>query len=169
MKATIRQAIPADASQLIEFVQQISAEPDSNILLSPGEFNLSVAKEEEILTRYSESDNSTFLIAEINDEIVGELTCHGGSRQANHHTTILGISVKQGWRNQGIGSQLIERAIEWAKGNGIVTRVELIVFERNTGAIRLYQEYGFEIEGRRRNVIFRNGEYLNDLVMGLIW
>ena len=55
-------------------------------------------------------------------------------------------------------------AIAWAPGVGI-TRIELYVYARNTPAIKLYESFGFEIEGRRKKFIKSGDEYLDDLVM----
>jgi RimJ/RimL family protein N-acetyltransferase len=76
--------------------------------------------------------------------------------------------VAREWRGQGIGRRLLERAIEWARGSGVVTRIELHVFTRNEGAIRLYERCGFAVEGTRRRSVRRDGEYLDDLVMALL-
>jgi ribosomal protein S18 acetylase RimI-like enzyme len=46
---------------------------------------------------------------------------------------------------------LIRHALEWAKEQGYIRRVQLEVIARNTGAIRLYERLGFETEGVRRN------------------
>ena len=72
------------------------------------------------------------------------------------------------WREQGIGRQLMSHGIHWARSTGIITRIELHVFARNDRAIRLYQALGFVEEGRRREAVIRDGEYLDDLVMGLL-
>ena len=169
MKAAIRQARPSDAVKLIAFVQKLTADPNIDIMLSPGEFTLTVTEEEEVLNRFAQSDNSIFLVAEVGDEITGVLTCSGGKRKANFHTTVLGISIDQAWRNQGIGSQLMAEAIRWVKDTGVVTRIELNVFDTNLHAIHLYQKFGFKIEGRRHKAICRNGKYHNDLIMALTW
>jgi RimJ/RimL family protein N-acetyltransferase len=78
------------------------------------------------------------------------------------------MSIDKGWRDQGVGSKLMARAVEWAKGTGVVSRVELLVFTRNEMAIHLYQKFGFLVEGRQRRAIFRNGEYLDNLLMALL-
>ena len=59
-------------------------------------------------------------------------------------------------------------AMDWAKRTGTVSRIELSVFERNQRAVQLYRKFGFEVEGRRRRAIFRDGEYLDDLIMALL-
>lgn len=168
MQITIREAQPSDAEQLIAYVQRLSEEPDINIPLAPGEFNLTVEEERDFVADHSASDNSIFLVAEAGSQIVGALNCQGGKRQATRHAVTLGMSVRNGWRNQGIGSALMARAVEWAKNTETVTRIELIVYARNEAAIHLYKKFGFEVEGRRRRTIYQYGEYLDDLVMALL-
>jgi RimJ/RimL family protein N-acetyltransferase len=139
-----------------------------NIPLLPSEFNLTVEEEQQLLADFAAAENSISLIAEVDGQIVGEINCKGGKRQATRHSALLGISVDQAWRNQGIGNALMAQAINWARGTGIVTRLELQVYARNSRAIWLYEKFGFQVEGRRRRVIYQNGEYLDDLVMALL-
>ncbi|MBE0528734.1 MAG: GNAT family N-acetyltransferase [Thermoleophilia bacterium] len=153
---------------MIDLVRRLSDEPESNLEISPGEFTLTAAEEREILTEHSLSENSVYLVAESEGEIVGILTCKGRDRQAIRHTVTLGISVERTWRGRGVGSQLMAHAIDWAKRTGMVSRIELSVFERNETAIHLYRKFGFEVEGRRCRAIFRDGEYLNDVIMALL-
>ena len=169
VEVIIREAQPSDAAQLIAYVQQLIEEPGINVELWPGEFTLTVAEEQEILAQYALSDNSLYLVAEIQGSIAGVLICKGGTRQATRHAVTLGgMSVAQAWRRRGIGSQLMARAIEWAKGTGIVTRIELSVFEPNEAAIQLYRKFGFVVEGRRRRAVFRGGQYMDDWIMALL-
>ena len=56
---------------------------------------------------------------------------------------------KRYWNN-GLGSFLLEEAIEWAQASGILRRLQLTVQTRNQAAVHLYQKYGFVIEGRPR-------------------
>lgn len=168
MKLTIRQARPDDAEQLIANIQALIAEPGINIPLAPDEFKLTIEEERQALTNSAAAANSIFLVAEIDSQLVGELSCKGGARRATRHAMALGMSVRQEWRGQGIGAALMTEAIRWARQSGVVSRIELQVYARNEAAIRLYQKFGFEIEGRRRRVIYQNGEYLDDLVMALL-
>lgn len=168
MKLIIRAAKPSDAAQIIAYINRLSEEPNSNMEISPGEFNRTATEEEAILTKFAESENSIFLIAEVDGQIVGILNCKGSQRRAIRHAVFLGMSVDQDWRRQGIGGQLMAQAIAWAKGTGSITRIELAVFERNKKAIHLYQKFGFEIEGKRRKAIFREGEYIDGLIMALL-
>jgi RimJ/RimL family protein N-acetyltransferase len=168
MTVTIREAEPKDAAKLIAYVQEIAAEPGLHIVMQAGEFNLTVEQEEQFVANCAAADNSLFLIAESEGEIVGALTCIGGHRRAIRHASELGITVAKEWRGQGIGTAMMERAIEWAKKNGVTIRIELTAFVRNKDAIRLYERLGFKVEGRRQKAIFRDGVYQDNLVMALL-
>ena len=80
----------------------------------------------------------------------------------------MGISVDRVWRRQGVGTQLLENAIAWARKSGLVSRIELSVFERNSTAIHLYEKFGFDVEGKRRRAVFRDGTYLDTFLMALL-
>src|SRR5688500_18839971 len=98
---------------------------------------------------YFESDNSIFLVAEINNEIIFTAVISVGKNKAISHVGVLGINLKKEWRGKGIGSQLLTKIIDWAKDSGVLKRVELFVFASNQPAITLYEKFGFTTEGRR--------------------
>jgi putative acetyltransferase len=164
----IREARPEDAAALISYLRRVFAEPGINLITEADEFSLTVEMESRFIRDLARADNSLFLVAEAGEHIIGQLTLEGAKRRNVRHTAVLGLTVAREWRGQGIGRRLLERSIEWAHQSGVVTRIELHVFTRNKGAIRLYQRCGFEIEGTRRNSVRRDGEYLDDLVMALL-
>ncbi len=168
MPEIIREARPDDAAQLIALVKRVAGEPESNLLIEDGEFNITVEKERQVLANFAAAPNSLFLVAEAGGAIVGMLACRGGRRKAVRHAVELSMSVDPAWRGQGIGSLLLTRAIQWARGTDMVKRIELAVFARNTRAIRLYKKFGFVVEGQRRMAVQRRGEYFDDLIMALL-
>ena len=168
MDPVICQAQPDDAAGCIAYMEALALEPDIDIPLAPGEFRYTVEQEADILQDYADADNSLFLVAESKGQIVGILTCHGGARRATRHAATLGVSVRKGYRGQGIGSTLLRHAIHWANEGGVIKRIELDVYVRNQTAIRLYLEHGFEVEGRHRHAIYQDGQFLDDYVMSLL-
>ena len=164
----IREARPEDAAALIPYFRRIFGEPGINLITDADEFSPSVEAESRFIREVARAANSIFLVAEIDDHIVGQLTLEGGKRRNVRHAATLGITVAREWREQGIGRQLMSHGIHWARSTDIITRIELHVFARNDRAIRLYQALGFVEEGRRREAVIRDGEYLDDLVMGLL-
>ena len=83
------------------------------------------------------------------------------------HCGSLGIGLLPEFRGEGIGRQLMQRAIEAAFAFGL-TRIELTVRERNANAIALYKSLGFEVEGLHRNAVCIGGQYENLYSMALL-
>jgi len=167
MSVIIREANPKDAAKLINYVNALLEEPISYLEMAKGEFKLTIKDEKKFIEDCKKSENSIFIVAEESGEIIGSLTCIGRERIKIRHNTVLGMSVKKEYRNQGIGSRLIEYAINWAKGTGVIKRIELHVFETNSRAINIYNKYGFIIEGKKQKSIKVNGGYVNELIMAL--
>lgn len=166
MTPIIRQATEADAAWFVENVRALAAEPDAQIPLRPEEYVTTREQQAAVLAGAAERGD-LYLIAEIDGERVGEVNLRRGSRAAFRHSALLGISVARGWRNQRIGSALLQHAIEWAKTEGALRRIELFVYATNAPAIRLYERHGFIPEGRRRGAIRVGDTYVDDLVMAL--
>lgn len=164
----IRPARPEDAAEMIAYLRRIFAEPGINMITEADEFSPTVEAEARLIREVARSDNSLFIVAEHQGRLVGQLTLEGGKRRNVRHTAVLGITVAREWRGQGIGRRLIQYAVDWARQTGVLARIELHVFARNEGAIRLYESYGFVLEGRRRNAVIRDGESLDDLIMALL-
>lgn len=61
---------------------------------------------------------------------------------------ILNLAVHPEARRKGIGSQLIDAAIEWSRGLG-AENVFLEVRASNANAIRFYERQGFVVAGKR--------------------
>jgi RimJ/RimL family protein N-acetyltransferase len=164
----VREGRPEDAEQIIAYVNRISEEPSIAIGLSPGEFNLTVEQEQKFITDRAAEDNSLFLVAEAEHQIIGVLTLRGGARRALRHEAVLGITVAREWRGRGVGNALMAHAVDWARRSGVIARIELQVFTSNQTAIHLYKNHGFEIEGCRRKAVFRDGVYHDDYLMALL-
>lgn len=164
---TIREAAPVDAERLLAYMRRLLSEPEIDFIISVGEFTVSVEQERQLIERYAAMENSVFLLAELDGGIVGVLHCQGGGLAATRHATRMAISVRPDLRNTGIGTKLIAACLAWARKVGIV-RLELEVFSRNARAIHLYEKFGFEHEGVRRQAVHRYGQYHDLLMMAVM-
>jgi RimJ/RimL family protein N-acetyltransferase len=80
----------------------------------------------------------------------------------------IGMLVDRDRRGHGVGTRLVEAAIEWARVRGL-HKLTLSVFPHNTAAIGLYRKFGFVEEGRLVHQIRRaNGELWDLVEMGLL-
>lgn len=161
----IRNAVNSDARALIAIITEALREPGINIPLAPDEFTFTPEEERARIEELANSPRARWLVAEDAGQLAGELTIKPVSpRRALAHVATLGLTVRAAFRRRGIGRALITEALAWAPTVGF-TRVELNVYARHTGAIALYEQLGFQHEGRRRNYVREGDQYLDDLVM----
>lgn len=166
----IRPAAESDAEAMIAYMHRLTNEPHNNLTWDPGQWTMTVEAERDFIARRAaagEEGQGLFVVAEVGAEIVGAAQLSRGSRLTNDHAAGLGISIDAAWRRRGIGTALLEHLLAWAREHGVV-RIELKVFTRNAGAIRLYERFGFVVEGRHPYAFRKQGVWVEELTMGLI-
>jgi len=72
------------------------------------------------------------------------------------------------YRGQGLGKELMRFIMDYGFLTLKLHRIYLTVHAANLPAIRLYEKCGFELEGRLRDSVLRDGKYEDEIVMGLI-
>ncbi len=78
----------------------------------------------------------------------------------------MGISIREDFRDRGLGRKMLETLIEWAKADGEICRISLKVIATNERAIKLYENLDFEREGILRNSVrLENGTFLDEVLM----
>ena len=161
----IREAEGSDSRQVLDYLKLVSAETDF-LTFGPGEFELSEKQESEYLDNCLNAENCLYLLAFIEENLVGILCFSAGSRSRVRHTGELHTSVRQSYWDIGIASALIDSLIEWAHTTEIIKKINLQVRADNHRAIALYSRKGFIIEGLVKKEIFVNGIYYDNLLMG---
>jgi putative acetyltransferase len=84
------------------------------------------------------------------------------------HAAHIGMMVHPDFHNQGVGSALIEAAINLAEKWLNLIRLDLQVYTDNAAAIHLYEKFGFQIEGTLRRYAYRDGEYVDAYTMARV-
>ncbi|MEP7058405.1 MAG: GNAT family N-acetyltransferase [Caldimonas sp.] len=106
------------------------------------------------------------LVAELQGEVVGMASLHPASpSQRRRHAMKLGIAVAPAAQGQGVGRTLMAALCDYADNWSGTLRIELDVYTDNPGALRLYEKFGFVIEGTHRNYALRNGAYVDSYSM----
>jgi RimJ/RimL family protein N-acetyltransferase len=164
----VRKAAPDDGPALLAYYAELAQETDTYLSLMPGEYDSLLVPGSGVFERYHSSENSLFLVAEMDAAIVGVLSLDGGQRPPTRHSATLGITVRRAQRGRGVGSALIDRALAWARESGALERIDLQVFTLNEGARRLYERFGFEMEGRLRRAVRWHGELHDCYCMALL-
>ena len=99
--------------------------------------------------------------------VVAQCTIEDIQWEASDHVAVLGIIVRKGYRNTGLGYHLIKYALEASKHHG-KEKVILSTFSTNPLAIHLYEKVGFEIVGTRKKHFKMHGQYIDEVLMD-IW
>jgi RimJ/RimL family protein N-acetyltransferase len=162
----IKEAEIADAAAVVTTLNRIGGQTD---FLTFGEngFNISVEAEESVIVIFKERPNALMLLAMVEDHLAGILTFEGGPRPRLEHTGEFGISLLQAYWGLGIGTKLLEIMIEWARGSGVVKKINLRVHEQNRQAISLYEKMGFRQEGVITRDYLIDGQFYANIFMGL--
>ena len=84
------------------------------------------------------------------------------------HVVALQLAVHEGHQGQGIGAQLLDALIAWARAQPALRKIVLTVRERNERALRLYRARGFVVHGRVvESLRLADGTTFDDLLMTL--
>jgi len=103
------------------------------------------------------------------NEVVGQLGLHTfPNRPRRRHAGQIGMAVRDDWQGKGIGTALMQAAIELADRWLNLRRLELEVYTDNVPAIRLYEKFGFRIEGTLVGYAFRDGQFVDTYTMARI-
>lgn len=108
----------------------------------------SIDDSKEGIAKYLSRNPDTCFVAETENGLVGViLSGHDGRRGFIHHT-----AVNETLRGQGIGTTLVNAAIEALKAQGI-NKVALVAFRTNKSGNSFWESQGFT---ERTDLVYRN-------------
>ncbi|HJT15000.1 MAG TPA: GNAT family N-acetyltransferase [Dongiaceae bacterium] len=110
-------------------------------------------------------DTQHTLVATVAGDVVGNLGLTRFTRPRRAHVGEIGMAVRDDWHGKGVGSVLMEAALDLADNWLGLRRIELHVHADNERAIALYRKFGFEVEGTHRAYAIRDGVYVDSLSM----
>ena len=133
-------------------------------------FFINQEKEEAWLAKISGSDIplTSFGIEELeNNSLIGMAFL----KEINlmHRTAEFAIFIgEENAKGKGYAKEATIKTIEFAFNNLNLNRVFLKVQEDNIKAIKLYEKCKFKREGILRECIYKNGHYINEIVMSIL-
>lgn len=158
-----RYPLLSDGEKLTDYINTLSCE--NTFITFQGE-QLTLAEEKETIEKWVDAINakkSVVLLAFHKDSLVAVADIQSGIRTSKHVGT-MGISIAKGYRDEGIGTALIEQLVLLAKEIQI-RMIELYVFANNEKAQHVYRKIGFEDVGRIPERVLYKGEYLDEIIM----
>lgn len=101
------------------------------------------------------------------DRLIGFIVIH--SIEWNNRAGLLAIGIGNAEdRSKGFGTDALKLILRYAFYELNLDRVGLEVIEYNGGGIRAYEKVGFQIEGRKRSMVYRDGKRFDVIVMGIL-
>lgn len=163
----IRQPREGDAESIVVFYNKVGGET-SYLSFEKDEYPMNVEEQRKDIKGLEGNQTNTMLLALDQGEIIGLATMHSSGKIKVRHEAELGIVIAKAYQGKGVGTELINRLIEWAKGNGVTTRISLDTRADNIKAVQLYLKFGFVFEGCRKNATLLDGVYYDLYVMGMM-
>lgn len=154
---TLRPGRPTDGQALARLFADVRAE-GRWLITTPGA--VSQPSEAFWIGELIRAAEHLVLVAEADAEVVGNVLVSVERGVATEHIGVLSIVVADGWRDVGIGSELVAAAQRWTAERGL-RKLSLGVFPDNDRAIAVYERRGFVREGLRR-MQYRAGDRFRD-------
>lgn len=154
----IRKAQIEDAQSILNYLDQIGKESDN---LTFGEEGIGYTLDDEIkmIQGYEENLNSTMYLALDHNNIVSIGNLSASKRERTKHISVLGISVLKSHWNRGIGKQMMNTLVEFAKQAPDTKAIHLEVRSDNYTAIHLYESVGFMKNSTIPKMMFIKDKY----------
>jgi RimJ/RimL family protein N-acetyltransferase len=152
----------------IPMAKEFINDPEVCLNLNPQiPFPISLKEEKEWFEKQRKDDNNhNFAIVTLDEE-----KYIGGINDFDWKNSVATVGIFIGaekYRNKGYGTEAMGILLDFIFNQVNVNKVMLEVFSFNKRAISSYKKNGFVEEGRLRENVFRNGEYHDEVLMGLL-
>lgn len=152
---------------LTDMIKKLSDESNYYPFTS-SDYNVGDEEQINFINRLNMNDNCYLSGAFDDEKLAGLIYLYGGSRVRNYHSCTLGIGVLSSYKNLKIGSNLMQRAIDYAYECDVIGKINVQVVKENTNAINFYKKFEFVIEGVEKRSLFIDGKFYDAVSMGRI-
>jgi len=164
-KVIIRKPTVEDAEAIIH-VMTVADTETLFLARNPGEFRTPVERERQIIENVLADTDSTWFVAEYDNQVVGQCSVGLVRRNARYrHRAACAFVILKDYCNLGIGGRMMEECIHWCHEHS-VTQLELDVVKNNERAVNMYRNFGFEIIGTKERALkYPDGTYADEYLM----
>lgn len=124
---------------------------------------------EDIETFYEKiKDEKNYIIVEKKtNKDIGRVSLPFLDYEQQNTEIIIMIGEKKDW-GKGYGKEAFQLILNYIFNELNLHRAGLKVFSFNEKAIKMYEKFGFQFEGKLREALFRNGQWHDIYLMGLL-
>lgn len=160
----LRSPAPADASQMLTFLNCIASDTDY-LIRYPEECESSSEKEAKLIGSVRQSEYDLYIAAFAENKIVGNCQLSFQKRIKTKHRASVSIGILKAYQGLGLGKAMMEELISIARKHQIL-QLELEYIEGNDRARNLYEKMGFFCTGERPDAIrLKDGTMLKEIYM----
>ena len=137
--------------------------------LDTGAFALSRQTQSERMEGFRTDDKHIILAIckDDNDLHIGNIGLHNIS-YTNRHAEIGVVIGERTLHGQGYGSEATALMLKYGFESLNLQRIYLRVMTTNEGGFKCYEKLGFKKEGVLRQHAYKNGAYVDEIIMGLL-
>jgi ribosomal protein S18 acetylase RimI-like enzyme len=146
LEYTVRPARQTDFEGLVDTIRDVTAEDTYVVAETIAEQLLY----EDAVNRHNTAESRVFFVATVDGEVVGWSHLDLPQLETLRSTAQLTVGVRSDYRDNGLGSRLVERALGWAEANGY-RKVYNSVPMTNDEALAFLENRGWETEGVRKD------------------
>ena len=160
LEYVVRPAGQSDFEGLIDTIRDVTAE-DTYIVAE------SIAEQllyEDAVNRHNTAESRVFFVATVESDVVGWSHLDLPQLDKLKSTAQLTVGVQAEFQQRGIGSQLVNRALEWAEANGY-RKVYNSVPTTNDKALDFLESRGWETEGIRKDHYTIDDSYVDEVML----
>jgi len=153
----------------LEFVREMFNNPDIEAMVVGWSWPVSRYQQRKWFEKISDDFNSMrFIIETTKDGVVGVQMLNKLDFK-NRVATTGGIKIgKKNLREKGIGFDTGMTLFRYLFDELQMNRVDSCVIGYNSASIKLVEKQGYKLEGVRRRYVYKNGEYHDLLLYGLL-
>ena len=119
------------------------------------------------MSRAFGSDPMNLMIDDLNGKPIGTIQLYDFNQQDKSCKLGIRIGDRDYW-SRGYGGDGVNTIVDYAFKCLDIYRVDLRVYEYNERAEHCYEKCGFKYEGRTRKSAYIDGEYYDEILMGLL-
>jgi ribosomal protein S18 acetylase RimI-like enzyme len=156
----VRPARQSDFDGLIDAIRDVTSEETYVVAESIAEQLLY----EDAVNRHTTAKSRVFFVATVDGEVVGWSHLDLPQLEKLQSTAQLTVGVRGDVQGNGVGSKLLERALDWAEANGY-RKVYNSVPTTNDRAIAFLEHRGWDTEGVRTDHYTIGDEHVDEVML----